>query len=201
MDKLQELTEKLYNEGLSKGKQEGEAILAKANADAQEIIAAARKEADAILDKASKEAESYRVKVEGDVKMASVQAIQTARAAVENLIVASVAGKEVEKVLSDQQFIKEVITAVAKSFSVQEQKDLALVLPEKLQKDLEPFVKAELKNTVGTGVEAHFSKKIAAGFKIGPADGSYLISLTDESFRELISEYLRPQTRKILFGE
>ena len=114
MDKLQELTEKLYNEGLSKGKQEGEAILAKANADAQEIIAAARKEADAILDKARKDAESYRVKVEGDVKMASVQAIQTARAAVENLIVASVAGKEVEKVLSDQQFIKEVITAVAK---------------------------------------------------------------------------------------
>ena len=30
MDKLQELTQKLYNEGLSKGKEEGEAILAQA---------------------------------------------------------------------------------------------------------------------------------------------------------------------------
>ena len=41
MDKLQELTQKLYNEGLSKGKEEGEAILAKAQAQAQEIVAKA----------------------------------------------------------------------------------------------------------------------------------------------------------------
>ena len=30
-NKLQELTDKLYNEGLSKGKAEGEVLLAKAN--------------------------------------------------------------------------------------------------------------------------------------------------------------------------
>ena len=38
MDKLQELTQKLYNEGLSKGKEEGEAILAKAQAEAGTAI-------------------------------------------------------------------------------------------------------------------------------------------------------------------
>ena len=38
-NKLQELTDKLYNEGLSKGKSEGEAILANAKAQAEEIIA------------------------------------------------------------------------------------------------------------------------------------------------------------------
>ena len=38
MDKLQELTKNLYEEGLSKGKEEGEAILSKAKADAQAIV-------------------------------------------------------------------------------------------------------------------------------------------------------------------
>ena len=48
-NKLQELTDRLYKEGLSKGKEEGEAILAEASRKAEEIIAAAKKEADAVL--------------------------------------------------------------------------------------------------------------------------------------------------------
>ena len=44
MDKLQELTDKLFNEGLSKGKAEGEALLAKARKEAEEIVADANKD-------------------------------------------------------------------------------------------------------------------------------------------------------------
>ena len=41
---------------------------------------------------------------------------------------------------------------------------------------------------------------ISGGFIIGPKDGGYFISLTDETFIDLISAYLRPATKKILFG-
>ena len=40
-DKLQELTDRLYEEGLSKGRQEAEELLAKARAEAKEIVSAA----------------------------------------------------------------------------------------------------------------------------------------------------------------
>ena len=199
MDKLQELTQKLYNEGLSKGKEEGEAILAKAQAQAQEIVAKAQEEAKAIIEKAQKEAADYKVKVEGDVKMASTQALQATKAGIENLIVAK-AVEPAKDVLGSEAFLKEVITAVAKNFSAQESTDLSLVLPEKLQKSLEPFITAELTKTLGKGVETTFSKKVNAGFKIGPRDGSYFIDLTDEAFQALIGEYLRPATKKLLFG-
>ena len=199
MDKLQELTQKLYNEGLSKGKVEGEAILAKAQAQAQENVAKAQEEAKAIIEKAQKEAADYKIKVEGDVKMASTQAVQATKAGIENLIVAK-AVEPAKDVLGSEAFLKEVITAVAKNFSAQESTDLALVLPEKLQKGLEPFVSAELTKTIGKGVEASFSKKVNAGFKIRPKDGSYFIDLTDEAFQALIGEYLRPATKKLLFG-
>ena len=69
-NKLQELTDKLYKEGLSKGKEEGEAILAKAQSKAAEIVEAAQKKAEEIIKKAENDAKDYQVKVEGDVKMA-----------------------------------------------------------------------------------------------------------------------------------
>ena len=151
------------------------------------------------MEKARKEAEDYKIKVEGDVKMASIQALQATRESIENLIVAK-AVEPVKDSLSQENYLKEIITAVAQRFSAEESADLALVLPEKLQKELEPFVKGELAKTIGKNVEASFSKKVAGGFKIGPKDGAYFISLTEESFRELVGAYLRPATRKILFG-
>ena len=199
MDKLQELTQKLYEQGLSKGKEEGEALLSQAHKEADELIKKAQEEAAAIIENAKKEAAGYKTKVEGDVKMASTQALQATRAGIENMVVAK-AVAPVKEQLSDAAFLKEIILTVAKNFNAQESTDLALVLPEKLQKELEPFVKGELAQTLGKGVEASFSKKMAGGFKIGPKDGSYFISLTDEAFQDLIGEYLRPATKKILFG-
>ena len=200
MDKLQELTQKLYDEGLAKGKQDGEALLRKAEDEAQGIVKQAKEEAEAILAKARKEAEDFKVKVEGDVKMAAQQSVQATRTDIENLVIAKVVDGTVDKALSNEDFLKGIITAVAQKFSADEPADLALVLPETLKAGLEPFVKNELGKLLGKGVEATFSKKVAGGFKIGPKDGGYFVSLTDDTFKELIGSYLRPATKKLLFG-
>ena len=200
MDKLQELTQKLYDEGLAKGKQEGEAVLQKAVEEAGSIVKKAQEEAEAILAKARKEADDFKVKVEGDVKMASMQALQATRADIENLVVAKAVNEPVAKALSSEEYLKGIITAVAQKFSAEEPADLSLVLPESLKAGLEPFVKNELGKLLGKGVEASFSKKLAGGFKIGPKDGGYFVSLTDDTFKDLIGAYLRPATKSLLFG-
>ena len=46
-NKLQELTDRLYAEGLSKGKQEGEELVQKAKAEAEQIVNQAKAEAAA----------------------------------------------------------------------------------------------------------------------------------------------------------
>lgn len=200
-NKLQELTDKLYNEGLSKGREEGEALLAKAKSQAADIVAEAEKKAAEIMTKAEKEAEAYKVKVAGDLKMAASQSVQATRKDIEDLVVFKMTSSATEKALSDEAFVKEVIKAVAEKFNAETAMDLNLVLSETLKSSLEPFVKNELSTILKGQVNASFSKKIAGGFTIGPKDGSYFISLTDETFKELISEYLRPATRKLLFGE
>ena len=199
-NKLQELTDKLYNEGLSKGKQEGEEILAKAKIQAEETVAKAKAEADAIVAAARKEAEDLKTKVQGDLKMAAGQSLAATKKDIETLIVTKMTAEETAKALTSAEFVKEVILAVAKGFNTEEPVDLEVVLPEKLKAELEPFVAGELAKTLKGGVEASFTKKIAGGFTIGPKDGGYFISFTEETFNALISEYLRPATKKILFG-
>ena len=199
-NKLQELTEKLYAEGLSKGKQEGEEILAKAKVQAEEIVAKAHAEAAAIVAAAKKDAEDLKTKVESDVKMAASQSVAATKKDIETLVVAKMTEAEVKNALTSADFVKEVVLAVAKGFNTEESVDLEVVLPEALKKDLEGFVAKELANALKGNVEASFSKKIAGGFTIGPKDGGYFISFTDETFNALISEYLRPATKKLLFG-
>ena len=199
-NKLQELTEKLYAEGLSKGKQEGEEILAKAKVQAEEIVAKAHAEAAAIVAAAKKDAEDLKTKVESDVKMAANQSVAATKKDIETLVVAKMTEAEVKNALTSADFVKEVILAVAKGFNTEEPVDLEVVLPEALKKDLEGFVAKELANALKGNVEASFSKKVAGGFTIGPKDGGYFISFTDETFNALISEYLRPATKKLLFG-
>ena len=200
MSKLQELTDRLYSEGLSKGKEEGEKLLQQAGKQAEETLAEAKAQAAAIIAKAEKDAADLVEKAESDVRKASQQALQTTKTEIENLLLNSVCGTKVGEALSSADFLKEIIKTVAEKFSAEQATDLSLVLPAALQEKMEPFVKGELAKSLKAGVEVQYSKKIAGGFTIGPKDGGYYISLTDETFKSLIGEYLRPATRKLLFG-
>ena len=199
-NKLQELTDRLYNEGLSKGKQEGEELLAKAKVQADEMIAKAQAEAAQIIAAAQKQADEIRTKTASDIKMASSQSLAATKKDIETLVVGKMTDEAVKKALSSADFVKEIIKTVAEKFTTEGPVDLALVLSESLRKELEPFAAKELSKILGAGVEASFSKKVSGGFKIGPKDGGWFVSFTEETFNQLISEYLRPATKKLLFG-
>ena len=199
-NKLQELTDKLYNEGLSKGKQEGEEILAEAKVQSEKIISDAKAEAEKIIAQAQKQAQDLKTKTASDVRMASLQSIAATKKDIENLVITKIAGDSIKSELKSTEFIKEIIKVVCSKFDNNGPQDLELILPESLKKDLEPFIEKELTKTLAQNIEASFSKKLSGGFQIGPKDGGYFISFTEATFNELISEYLRPATKKILFG-
>ncbi len=199
-NKLQELTDKLYNEGLSKGKEEGELLLAKAHKEADAIVAKAKADAEAIAAEAERSAADLKAKAESDVKMASAQSLQATKKSIEDLLVGNLISGKVKEALDEPDYLKKLITAVAERFNAEESCELRLVLPEALQKQLEPWVKSELGKALAKPVEAEFSKKVSGGFTVGPKDGSWYVSLSEETFRELIAEYIRPVTRKLLFG-
>ncbi len=163
-------------------------------------MAKAKADAEAIAAEAERSAADLKAKAESDVKMASAQSLQATKKSIEDLLVGNLISGKVKEALDEPDYLKKLITAVAERFNAEESCELRLVLPEALQKQLEPWVKSELGKALAKPVEAEFSKKVSGGFTVGPKDGSWYVSLSEETFRELIAEYIRPVTRKLLFG-
>ena len=196
------MTDKLYNEGLSKGKHDGEELLQKAHAEAEGIIAQAKAEAERIIARADKEAEELKTKVAADVKMAATQSIAVTKQEIEKMVVTKTAQQGVAANLSSPEFVKEMIKDVVKAFNPQNAApvDLSLILPESLKAELEPFVNNEINQLFRNEITVDYSKKLNGGFKVMPKEGGYMLQFTDEEFTQLIANYLRPATKKILFG-
>ena len=201
-DKLQELTDRLYQEGLSKGKQEGEELVQKAQAEAERIVADAKAEAERIVAQANKEAEELKTKVAADVKMAATQSIAVTKQEIEKMVVTNAASEGVRANMGNADFVKEMIMSVVKAFNPDNASPVALdfILPEAMKAQVDPFVNNEIANQFKGEVKVDYSKKMNGGFKVAPKDGGYVLQFTDDEFTQLIANYLRPATKKILFG-
>lgn len=198
-NKLQELTEQLYNMGLAKGRIEGDKYLDDAKAKAAQIVKDAQSQAEKIIADAEKKAADIAAESASDVKTASFQALEATRNDIINAISAKIVDAPVEKALASDEFTKELIMTVARNFSTEGAKQMSIVLGENSK--LQAYVEKEVSAAVGEGIDVSLSKNVGGGLRIGPADGSYYISLSEDTFKQLICEYLRPITRKTLFGE
>ncbi len=200
-NKLQELTERLYNEGLSKGKQEAEEIKASAIRESEKIISDAQKVAEGIVENARKEAEEIRVRVENDLKMASGQAMATLKQNIESLIVTKAIEPTLKANMEDPALIKELVLTIAKAFDATDQapKGLELILPAAMQNELEQYFQKQARAAMDAGFEISYSKQISGGFRIGPKDGGYMISFAEKDIKAMLAEYLRPASKKLLF--
>ena len=200
-NKLQELTDKLYNEGLAKGKQDAENLLAAAREEAEKIVAEAKGQAAKILADAASASEDLKVRTEGDIKMASAKAVAALRQQIENMVSARAIGANVDKALADNAFVGKLIATVAGAFKAgSDAASLDVILPEAMKGQLQQFLSANIDKALAEGLSFDFSDAFASGFRIAPKDGGYYLDFTDESFKNLLGEYLRPATCKILFG-
>ena len=200
-NKLQELTDKLYNEGLAKGKQEAGNLLDQARKQADEIVAQANAAAEKILADARREADDLKVRVEGDVKMASTQTMSALRQQIARMIETKTVGGAIDATLADGKFMGKLLETIAGAFNAGgAQTSLDVILPESMKGSLEAFLKQNISAELAKGMTFGFSDDFDGGFRIAPKDGGYYLDFSDESFKALLGEYLRPATKKILFG-
>ena len=201
-NKLEELAAKLYDEGLSKGRQEAEQMKADARKEAAALLEEAREKARQIVSEAQKAAEELQTKAQNDIRMAADQSLAAVRQRLEHAVVTRTVADPVTRALDSKTFMESLILTVAQAFNPAgaDSVPLTVLLPENKREELDGFLKGKLAEICGGGLKVSFSKNIANGFRIGPSNDGYLISFTDEDFTALIAEYLRPKPRKLLFG-
>ncbi len=197
-NKLQELTEKIYQEGLEKGNEEAKTIVDNAKLEATSIVNAAKKEAEQIIADANKKAEESKKNTESEIKLSSKQAINALKQQVTDLISNTIVENATSKKF-DANFIKSTIENLLKNWSKEQVSDLSILLPEKDEKELSEFFNKSTKDLLNKGMEINFKASVKSGFQLAPKDGSYKISFTEEDFNNFFKQYLRPKLVEILF--
>ncbi|MCL2027967.1 MAG: hypothetical protein FWG79_05705 [Bacteroidales bacterium] len=196
--KLQQLTEKLYNEGLSKGKSEAEQLVQHAHHQAKQILEDAQKQADEILEKAKKSAIESKRNADAEIDLASRQTIARVKQTVENLIVSKTIETPVTKAFDDVSFVKDLIKTVIENMP--KTGDLAVILPANKEVEFLNMIQSNLQQAFGPGVDVKFERNIKSGFRISTGNGGYQLTFTDADFTELFKTHIRSKLIELLFG-
>ncbi|MDD5508413.1 MAG: hypothetical protein PHD25_08820 [Bacteroidales bacterium] len=199
-NKLKELTDKIYAEGILKARQEGEEIIEKATREAAEHLENARREAEQIVGQAHRQAGEIKKNVGAEINMTIHQALGSLRQQITNLVTLKIVDQPVGQVCSDKDFMRKLIEMLIERWPENEKSQgLQITLPEKFRKEMEAYFTTRVHQTLGGGLDIVTDSGLATGFRIGPRDGSYRIHFTDEDFTGFIRSYLRPRTQQMLF--
>ena len=199
-NKLQELTQKLYNDGLEKGRSEAERLVAEAKEQAAKILADARAEADAITKAAEVRAEDVAKNAMTEITLAGRQAVSKIKTELAEAVIMKSTGAAVKAATMDAAFVKDMLLAVAQNWNANTADvSLEALLPEQQRAELDAAMQKSAAELLKAGVEVGYSKDVKTGFKLGEKNGGYYISFTDESFDALLKEYLREKVSNMLY--
>ena len=202
-DKLQQLTEKLYNEGLSKGQKEADDIIAKAKEEANRIIENAHKNADDIVSLANKQATESKTNADTEIKMAARQIMGVVKQAIEELVVTKSVSSANKAAFDDVDFVKTLIKTAIDKFDPSDIDNfhLSVILPVDKEQEFKLLVEDKVIKELNKSIDITFDKRFKAGFKIAPKGEGYYISFTEQDFENLFREFLRPKMINLLFGD
>lgn len=200
-NKLQELTRKLYDEGLEKGRADADRLIADAKAQAQKILAEAETRAAGIVRAAESRAEDVEKNTMTEIALAGRQAVSKIKSEIATMIVTKATAEGVKSAALDPKFLEEMLIAVARNWNGADsgKVELQALLPEDARAQLDAAFAKSAKTLLDAGIEVGWSREVKTGFKIGTKEGGYYISFTDADLEALLGEYLRDKVYQLLF--
>lgn len=192
---LNQLTQKVYAEGVEKGNAKAEELIKAAEAKAAAIVAEAEKKAAATIAAAEQKAAELDKNTKAELKMYAEQSVNALKTEVTNLLTDTIAADSVKAATADATFMQGIITKLAEQMA----KDGDVVIDAKNAKAMTEYLKANAKGLLEKGVKINEVKGQKADFAIAPAKGGYKLSFGDAEFVAYFKEYLRPQLVEMLF--
>jgi V/A-type H+-transporting ATPase subunit E len=193
--RIQELTEKIYWEGVAKGNKEADRIVTDAREKESNIIREAEKRAGQIVAHAEKQAEELKKNTEAELKLFASQSIEALKSEVTNLITGEIVTANVKAATVDAAFMQRAILEIAREWAKNEE----IVIRTSDKKALTDYFEANAADVLNKGVRIEQVNGKSASFTLAPADGSYKISFGEEELIHYFKEFLRPQLIEKLF--
>ncbi len=194
-NKIQELTDKLYREGVEKGTEEAQRLIANAQDEAKKIIEDAHKQAEDILANSRKSADELTENTKSELKLFAGQAVNALKSEIATLVTDQIVEAPVKEFTQNKDFLNAFIVALASKWSVDE----PIVISTSDAESLKKYFAANAKELLDKGVRVEQVNGIKTLFTVSPADGSYKVNFGEEEFMNYFKEFLRPQLVEMLF--
>lgn len=193
-NKIQELTEKIFNEGVEKGKNEAARLIEEAQKKAEAIMKEAQENAAAIVQKAQREAEELNANTRSELKLYGAQAVGALKSETANVVTDTIIRSAVKDALAGDA-LKNILVKIAERWSADE----PLVISTSEAQELKSYFAAKAKELLDKGVKIEQVNGLKTSFSIAPADGSYKVNFGEAEFEAFLKSFLRPQIVELLF--
>ncbi len=193
--KLQELTDKIYLEGVEKGNAEAKAIVEKAENDAAAIIEKAQAEAARVIAQAEAKAAELSKNTQSELKLFAQQSVNALKTEITNLINGAIISDSVKAATSDKAFMQKAILSLVQDWA----KNQEVVIEAKDSKALTEYFAANAKDLLNKGITIKEANNIKADFTIVPQKDGYKITFGDAELLAYFKEFLRPKLVEMLF--
>lgn len=199
-EELQNLLERIQQDGVAKAQAEAERIIAEAKSKAGTITKKAEEDAKAIIQKADTDAKAFGEKGKKSLEQAARDVILIVRDAI-NKSFENVVRQEVAKTL-DQRTIEELLVKIVEAYCKADSGGLRaeiLVKPAQ-EKVIKEFFAEKFQQEVIKGIEIKPDNSVVAGFRVSFPGKKVQHDFTDQAITEALSRILRPHIAEILKG-
>jgi len=210
---VQELIERLRQDGVNKGRDEANRVIEEAHAHAKQILDNARIEAEKIVKKAASEAKHLENSAREAVNLAARDTVLDLKASLTRQFSKRI-GAMVQDLLVDKDFLKNVILAIGADIGEegQKQSQLEILLPadiiglEELRRNPEKVSEGKLGQFVLASSMDMFREDVTIGvaenstLTIRMVDDNLEINLDEAMISQLLLAHLLPRFRALLEG-
>lgn len=199
---LAELIGALKDEGVKKGKDEAERIVAHAKSEATKVLEQAHREADKLIGEAKGKAAATMKNLDQQMSLALRDLLLKAKDELTELVALKPIRNSTDKALSDPDFIKklifEIISKYVNSRTIQgAREELHIVIPEEMKGD---FVKewiAMMRKELDLSATLHADRGLR-GFKLFTEQGGGELIVDTNSMMEVMRPFVSERFHRIL---
>ncbi|MBI1192219.1 MAG: hypothetical protein GC205_03445 [Bacteroidetes bacterium] len=194
-EKLKILTDKIYEEGVFKAREESEKMLRHAEQEAARIREEAERERTRILEQARAQAEAQQRKTDAELRMAARKAIAQVQEHLNDLITEKALTAPLAKGLDDHEILARAMEACAGALTRHASGSWTIALQPEQLAPVEAALQAGKHRALAGHLVLAGSGGTTNGFEVFPDGQGYSIRFDQHFFTAFFSQFLSVETR------
>jgi V/A-type H+/Na+-transporting ATPase subunit E len=202
-ESIQQLTDKIYLEGVAKAEIRSKEILEDATRKARKIVDEAEAKARQIIDNAEKSAAEQKQKFEAEMRISARLAISALKQRITELVIWQLNHEPVQNAVKDTAFMQVLISKLMDYWLANfgQENHLRILLPKNEYEEYRSYLEKKTAELLRSGISIEFTDLMQHGFQVEPIEEGFRIRFSDEDFENYFSSFARPRVHKLLFGK